>query len=120
MVAIDSGAFFVLGETPLGRCFIPINLPAAHAFAAAGFVFDETTNILRRISQKEADFMREIFLLPNPPNQLGDTAFAAAEFVTLFSEKGGSGIIRQISAQSLGTVEIDQRPLFLDPKGKRP
>lgn len=55
--AIDGGALLKPGKLPFGMVCVAVDLPASAVFTAQAFMPDETIHILRRIAQKQADFM---------------------------------------------------------------
>ena len=63
------GAEFIAFEAVFRLFFVTVNFPAAHAFAAGAFVFDESPHIFGGIAQKQADLMGEFLLLPKTADQ---------------------------------------------------
>ena len=71
--AVQVRAFSVAGKGALRRVHVAVHLPAA---AALEFVLPvhKAVHILRRIAQKQADFMRKILLRPEPLYQAAQAA----------------------------------------------
>ena len=49
--------------------FIAVDLPKAGTFTPFPAVFYEAADVLRRITEKKADFMGEFLTFRNPPDQ---------------------------------------------------
>ena len=76
--------------------------------------------ILRRIAQKQADFVGKFPALPEPADHLHQGLLAAARKVSLLPQKLSGQSVRQILGKPPGTVHIDQRFVGGGAKGQRP
>ena len=95
-----SSAGFVGGEPLLCGRLVPVDLPAAGAFAALALVADEAPDIFRGIAQEEADLVGKIFPGPESFGQLPQTGALAKVFVPGLFQQVPGGLVGQIPVQT--------------------
>ena len=100
--------------------FIAVDLPKAGTFTPFPAVFYEAADVLRRITEKKADFMGEFLTFRNPPDQMQYAERQIVCRVASFLKQLAGCMILQIQRQPGWTKDIDQSPVFAEAKRQQP
>ena len=101
-VAVNAGAFLILGEFLFGGFHIAVDLPAADAFAVAGIVLHEAADILHRVAQKEANLVGEMRFRPDTAAEGAQTLDLTGTTLTGYLKAGD---LMQIGGKNYTVVE---------------
>ena len=91
---------------------IAVYLPAARAFTVFCLMLNEAADILRRITEKQADFVRKFSALPDPSSEFCNTAFRRFRGIAQLLQYAYSAGALQILYKARRTAYIDQCPIF--------
>ena len=94
LLGIDFAAFLVFLEDTLGRLFITVDFPASDTLMIARFIENETQDILWRITEKQANFMRKFSVRLQTADQVDNTSVGISRRIAIPQKKPSGTVIR--------------------------
>lgn len=106
--AVNVRAFLILREALFCRPRISIYLPAANALEIPGSILNESPHILRRIAEKQSDFMWEFPASVQPSYQLRETFYGFCVLIPGSQQNTDRIHVGQIPFQLIRAEQVDQ------------
>lgn len=113
-VAVYVRALAVLREFAPGGLLIPVDLPGADAFGASGPVSDKPVDVLGRVAEKQADFMREIRVFVQAGDQRPDAPLGVFHRVAALFQNARGERAGKVAPQMRRAVDVDQRAVRVE------